>query len=46
MFGFFEDFKPKFVRQYINGAKIIKDGVKQYVDDVENKNFPAEDEIY
>ena len=46
MFGFFEEFKPKFVRQYLDGAKIIKDGVKQYVEDVENKKFPSEDEIY
>jgi len=46
MFGFFEEFKPKFVRQYLDGAKIIKDGLKQYVEDVENKKFPSEDEIY
>ncbi|MEA3554173.1 MAG: 3-methyl-2-oxobutanoate hydroxymethyltransferase [Campylobacterota bacterium] len=46
MFGFFEEFKPKFVRQYLNGAKMIKDGVKQYVEDVENKKFPSVDEIY
>ena len=46
MFGFFEEFKPKFVRQYFNGAKMIKDGVKNYVKDVESKQFPSENEIY
>ena len=46
MFGFFEDFKPKFVRQYLDGAKLIKESLKQYVDDIENKNFPNQDEMY
>jgi len=46
MFGFFEEFKPKFVRKYLDGAKLIKDGVKKYVTDVEEKNFPSENEIY
>jgi len=46
MFGFFEEFKPKFVRQYLNGAKLIKDGLKQYISDVQNKKFPSNDEIY
>jgi len=46
MFGFFEDFKPKFVRQYLDGAKLIKDGVRQYVKDVELQKFPSKDEIY
>jgi 3-methyl-2-oxobutanoate hydroxymethyltransferase len=46
MFGFFEEFKPKFVRQYLNGAKLIKDGLKQYISDVQNKKFPSDDEIY
>ena len=46
MFGFFEEFKPKFVRQYLNGAKMIKEGLKQYVEDVETKKFPSEVEIY
>jgi len=46
MFGFFEEFKPKFVRQYLDGATLIKDSLKQYVDDVETKQFPSDNEIY
>jgi 3-methyl-2-oxobutanoate hydroxymethyltransferase len=46
MFGFFEDFKPKFVRQYLNGAKLIKDGLEQFKSDVQSQNFPNEDEMY
>ncbi len=46
MLGFFEDFKPKFVRQYLQGADMVKNAVKQYKMDVENKKFPSNDEIY
>jgi 3-methyl-2-oxobutanoate hydroxymethyltransferase len=46
MFGFFKKFSPKFVRQYIDGASIIKDGFKKYKEDVESGNFPNEDESY
>jgi len=46
MFGFFEDFKPKFVRQYLDGAKLIKENLQQYISDVEDKSFPNQNEIY
>ena len=46
MFGFFEEFKPKFVRTYLDGAGLIKENLKQYIDDVESKNFPSQQEIY
>lgn len=46
MLGFFDEFKPKFVRQYLGGASLVKDGVKKFVQDVENKKFPSEQEIY
>jgi 3-methyl-2-oxobutanoate hydroxymethyltransferase len=46
MFGFFEEFKPKFVRQYLNGAKLIKDGLNKFKDDVQSQNFPNEQEMY
>jgi len=46
MLGFFDEFKPKFVRQYLDGATLVKNSVQQYVKDVENKTFPAEEETY
>jgi len=46
MLGFFEDFKPKFVRRYLNGAKLVRDAVKKYVDDVKSGKFPGVEEIY
>ena len=46
MLGFFEEFKPKFVRQYLDGATLVKDAVEQYKNDIENLNFPAQKEKY
>ena len=46
MLGFFEDFKPKFVRQYLDGASLVKNNVQQYVQDVQNKKFPSSNEVY
>jgi len=46
MLGLFEDFKPKFVRQYLQGASLVKDAVSSFKNDVENLNFPNESEKY
>jgi len=46
MLGFFEEFKPKFVRQYLDGATLVKNSIKQYVNDLQNKKFPDKTETY
>jgi len=46
MLGFFDEFKPKFVKRYLNGAEIVKNAVKNYINDVEDSKFPTEAEIY
>lgn len=46
MLGIFEDFKPKFVRRYLEGATLIKGSLKEYVNDVKSRNFPSENESY
>jgi len=46
MLGFFEEFKPKFVRRYLNGAEIVKEAIKKYSEDVKNGKFPDKEEIY
>jgi len=46
MFGFFEEFKPKFVRQYLDGAKLIKDGLNQFNSDIKDGSFPNKNEEY
>lgn len=40
MFGFFEEFKPKFVKEYLDGAKLIKEGLDRYRSEVKNREFP------
>jgi len=46
MLGFFEDFKPKFVKRYLNGAELVKKAVGEFVDDVKGGRFPSEEFIY
>ena len=46
MLGLFEDFTPKFVRQYLDGANLIKDSVDNYIKDVNNRIFPSKEESY
>ena len=46
MFGFFEDFKPKFVKRYLEGGKLIRESLAEYIHEVKNKNFPSNEFIY
>ena len=46
MLGFFEDFKPKFVKRYLNGATLVKDAVKKYKEEVEKGVFPSQEHYY
>ncbi|PAF53192.1 3-methyl-2-oxobutanoate hydroxymethyltransferase [Helicobacter sp. 13S00482-2] len=46
MFGFFQKFKPKFVRKYLDGSTLIQNSLEQYVKDVKSGNFPSIEESY
>jgi 3-methyl-2-oxobutanoate hydroxymethyltransferase len=46
MLGLFEEFKPKFVRHYLDGATLVKNAVLNYKSDVQNKTFPSKEEEY
>ena len=46
MLGFFEDFKPKFVRHYLDGATLVKEAINQYRSDVQDATFPSKNEEY
>ena len=46
MLGFFEEFKPKFVRHYMQGASLVRDAVNQYRNDVQDSSFPSREEEY
>jgi 3-methyl-2-oxobutanoate hydroxymethyltransferase len=46
MFGFFEAFKPKFVKQYCNGAKEIRESLETYRNEVKSRAFPSTEYMY
>lgn len=46
MLGFFEDFKPKFVKRYANLAEQTREAVRAYCQEVRDGVFPEEDHIY
>jgi 3-methyl-2-oxobutanoate hydroxymethyltransferase len=46
MLGFFDKFTPKFVRQYLDGATLVQDAIKQYSQDVKTNKFPSLKESY
>lgn len=46
MLGINTEFKPRFLRQYLNLHEQITGAVKQYITDVKNSSFPAETESY
>ena len=46
MFGFFEEFKPKFVKHYLQGASLVREGLENYVDEVKNRQFPSSEYMY
>lgn len=46
MLGFFEDFTPKFVKRYMDGASLVKEAVKNYADEVKSREFPKEEHTY
>jgi 3-methyl-2-oxobutanoate hydroxymethyltransferase len=46
MLGINTEFKPRFLRQYLNMNKLITDSVQHYIHDVKAKDFPNEQEQY
>ncbi len=46
MLGINTEFKPRFLRQYLNIHEQATKAVQQYISDVKDKNFPNENEQY
>ncbi|CAA6802945.1 MAG: 3-methyl-2-oxobutanoate hydroxymethyltransferase (EC [uncultured Campylobacterales bacterium] len=46
MLGLYQEFKPKFVKQYLNGAELVQNAVKEYVKEVKSRKFPSEEYTY
>ncbi len=45
-FGFFDEFKPKFVKRYLDGAKLLDEALKQYISEVKSGAFPDDAHSY
>ncbi len=46
MFGFFEAFQPKFVKRYLEGASLIRQGLARYRNEVKGGEFPDDAHSY
>ena len=46
LLGINTEFKPRFLRQYLNLNEQVTKAVQQYIKDVKNKTFPNENEQY
>lgn len=46
MLGINTEFKPRFLRQYLNLQEQVSGAVKQYIDDIKKGDFPNEAESY
>ena len=44
--GLFWEFKPKFIKQFINGEQVFHDAISAYEKEVHNGNFPGEEHVY
>lgn len=46
LLGKYTDFKPRFVRRYLNLDELCTEAIRQYADDVKKKTFPNEAESF
>lgn len=46
MLGMFQDFKPKFAKRYANIAEVAIEGIKDFITEVKNGQFPQDEHCY
>lgn len=46
MLGYFEAFTPKFVKKYVNVARIMTEAIFEYTKDIRGKKFPGIEHTY
>ena len=44
--GMFWDFKPKFIKQYINGEQMFHNAINEYANEVHSGKFPTDEHSY
>jgi len=46
MLGLFEEFTPKFVKKYLDGASLVKNALQEYANEVVAREFPKKEHTY
>jgi len=46
MLGLYEEFTPKFVKKYLDGATLVKNAIEDYAEEVQNRKFPKKEHTY
>lgn len=46
MMSFYENFKPKYVKKYARLSHIINNAVKEFIEEINNRKFPADEHEY
>jgi len=46
MLGINTEFKPRFLRQYLNVHEMATKAVQQYINDIKSRDFPNANEQY
>ena len=46
MLGFFQAFKPKFVKRYLDGGALVQEALKAYAKEVQERSFPETEHTY
>jgi 3-methyl-2-oxobutanoate hydroxymethyltransferase len=46
LLGLMGDFRPKFVKSYVNLQQVISQAVEEYMDEVRKKKFPTEEQSF
>ncbi len=46
MLGLFKEFEPRFVRRFMDGAELVGQAVREYMQAVENGSFPGPEHSY
>jgi 3-methyl-2-oxobutanoate hydroxymethyltransferase len=46
MLGLFDDFRPKFVKQYVDLKSVMTGAVKDFIRDVKERKFPTEEHSF
>lgn len=45
-FGFYDKFKPKFVKRFLNGKELVQNALFEYINEVKSGKFPDQEHSY